>query len=74
MNLFTDTMETQFWAGNEFLYFENKDIRAAANNVSRLDSNTPYLWKPLVYKRSAYFPIPLRKISMVIFCAKYKYC
>ena len=33
--------ETQFWAGNEFLYFENKDIRAAANNVSRLDSNTP---------------------------------
>lgn len=32
--------ETQFWAGNEFLYFENKDIRAAANNVGKIDSDT----------------------------------
>ena len=31
--------ETQFWAGNEFLYFENKDIRAANNYVARVDSN-----------------------------------
>lgn len=31
--------ETQFWAGNEFLYFENKDIRASTNNVSYVDSN-----------------------------------
>jgi len=31
--------ETQFWAGNEFLYFENKDIRAANNNVARIGSN-----------------------------------
>jgi hypothetical protein len=31
--------ETQFWAGNEFLFFENKDIRAAANNIARIDSN-----------------------------------
>jgi Domain of unknown function (DUF5103) len=30
--------ETQFWAGNEFLFFENKDIRASAGNVSRIDS------------------------------------
>ncbi|HEU0137734.1 MAG TPA: DUF5103 domain-containing protein [Flavobacterium sp.] len=30
--------ETQFWAGNEFLYFENKDIRAAGNNVFRVDA------------------------------------
>jgi Domain of unknown function (DUF5103) len=30
--------ETQFWAGNEYLFFENKDIRAASNNVSRIDS------------------------------------
>jgi len=30
--------ETQFWAGNEFLFFENKDIRAANNNVGRIDS------------------------------------
>lgn len=30
--------ETQFWAGNEFLFFENKDIRAANNSISRIDS------------------------------------
>ncbi|WP_166920490.1 type IX secretion system plug protein [Flavobacterium poyangense] len=30
--------ETQFWAGNEFLYFENKDIRAANNNVGKVGS------------------------------------
>ena len=31
--------ETQFWGGNEFLYFENKDIRAANNYVAKVDSN-----------------------------------
>ena len=31
--------ETQFWGGNEFVYFENKDIRAASNNVGRVGSN-----------------------------------
>ncbi len=31
--------ETQFWGGNEFLYFENKDIRAANNNVAKIGSN-----------------------------------
>ncbi|MBW1657025.1 type IX secretion system plug protein [Flavobacterium quisquiliarum] len=31
--------ETQFWGGNEFLYFENKDIRAANNNVAKVGSN-----------------------------------
>ena len=31
--------QTQFWAGNEFLYFDNNDIRAASNNVSRIDSS-----------------------------------
>jgi hypothetical protein len=31
--------ETQFWAGNEFLYFDNSDIRSAGNNISRVDSN-----------------------------------
>jgi hypothetical protein len=30
--------QTQFWAGNEFLFFDNKDIRAANNNVARVDS------------------------------------
>jgi hypothetical protein len=31
--------ETQFWGGNEYRYFENKDIRAANNNVGMVDSN-----------------------------------
>lgn len=30
--------ETQFWAGNEFLYFDNSNIRAAGNAISRIDS------------------------------------
>lgn len=30
--------ETQFWAGNEFLYFDNNDVRVSNNNVSRVDS------------------------------------
>ncbi len=32
--------ETQFWAGNEFMFFENKDIRAANNNIAKVDSGT----------------------------------
>lgn len=31
--------ETQFWAGNEFLFFENKNIRAANNSIAYIDSN-----------------------------------
>ncbi len=31
--------ETQFWGGNEFLYFENKVIRAATNYIARVDAN-----------------------------------
>mgnify|MGYP000874914768 CR=1 FL=1 len=31
--------ETQFWGGNEFLYFENKIIRAANNFIARVDAN-----------------------------------
>lgn len=30
--------QTQFWAGNEFLYFDNNDIRASNNNVAKVDS------------------------------------
>jgi hypothetical protein len=33
-------VETQFWAGNEFLYFENKNIRAATNTIAKIDTNT----------------------------------
>lgn len=54
--------ETQFWAGNEFLFYENKDIRAANNSIASIDSkgglynahlylsqaraNTPYTFYP----------------------------
>lgn len=31
--------QTQFWAGNEFLYFDNANIRGAGNNVARVDTN-----------------------------------
>jgi len=34
--------ETQFWAGNEFRFFENKNIQAANNFVSRVDSKETY--------------------------------
>jgi hypothetical protein len=30
--------ETQFWAGNEFMYYENKDIRGANNFIARVES------------------------------------
>lgn len=30
--------ETQFWAGNEFRYFDSKDIRNSGNNISYVDS------------------------------------
>lgn len=32
--------ETQFYGGNEFLWFENKDIRGANNNIARVGSNS----------------------------------
>ncbi len=31
--------ETQFWGGNEYLFFENKNIRAANNSIARVDTN-----------------------------------
>ena len=30
--------ETQFWGGNEFLFFENKNIRGASNSVMFIDT------------------------------------
>ena len=44
--------ETQFWAGNEFLYFENKDIRIASNNIARVDSSTD-IYNCLLYTNNA---------------------
>ena len=34
--------ETQFWAGNEYNYFDNKDIRNAVNNVVRITAGEIY--------------------------------
>src|SRR5690606_21292533 len=34
--------ETQFWAGNEFLFYDNKDIRNAVNNIARVTSGEIY--------------------------------
>jgi len=34
--------ETQFWGGNEFLNYYNKDIRAANNTVAQVQSNQTY--------------------------------
>lgn len=34
--------ESSFWGGNEYLYFENKDIRAASNGVQRIDLQNLY--------------------------------
>lgn len=53
--------EASFWGGNEYFYFENKDVRAASNGVQNIDlqtlyhnylytniqrSNTPYTYNP----------------------------
>lgn len=32
--------ETQFWGGNEYLFFENKNIQAANNSIARIDANS----------------------------------
>lgn len=34
--------ETQFWAGNEFRWFENRDVRAANNFIARIDAKETY--------------------------------
>lgn len=51
--------QTQFWAGNEFLFFDNNNIRASANNVSQVDSNNglynSYLYTNKAMANSPYF-------------------
>ncbi|HEY0092151.1 MAG TPA: DUF5103 domain-containing protein [Flavobacterium sp.] len=45
--------QTQFWGGNEFLYFENKDIRAANNFIARVDSNAGGIYNSHLYTNNA---------------------
>ncbi len=40
--IFKYTTETSFWAGNEYLYFENKDVRAANVGVQYVDLKEIY--------------------------------
>ncbi|WP_417942425.1 DUF5103 domain-containing protein [Flavobacterium sp. RS13.1] len=44
--------ETQFWGGNEFLYFENKDVRVANNNVAKV-SSTSDIYSSFLYTSPA---------------------
>jgi hypothetical protein len=38
--IFKYDKETQFFAGNEYLYFENKNIRSATNSIAFVDTNS----------------------------------
>ncbi len=53
---------TQFWAGNEFLYFDNKEIRVASNNISQIDSQkdiySSYLFTNEARANSNYYNWP----------------
>jgi hypothetical protein len=54
--------ETQFWAGNEFLYFDNNNIRAANNNIARIDgSNEIYEAHLYTDDAKANFPYNFRQ-------------
>jgi hypothetical protein len=53
--------ETQFWAGNEYWYFDNKDIRNAVNNVLRITAgeiynNILYTNEARAEKQYTYYP------------------
>lgn len=54
--------ETQFWAGNEYLFFENKNIQAATYGISYVDTNgglyNDHLFtnNPRAFKPYTYFP------------------
>ncbi len=51
--------QTQFWAGNEYLYFDNKEIRVASNAIARVDSQkeiyTSYLFTNEARGSSTYY-------------------
>lgn len=50
--LFKYDKETQFFAGNEYLYFDNKEIRAANNTIARVESSNG-LYSTILYTDSA---------------------
>ncbi len=44
--------QTQFWAGNEFLYFDTNNIRAASNNVAHVESGSD-IYKSYLFTNKA---------------------
>lgn len=54
--------ETQFWAGNEYLFFDNKDIRVANNTIVKVDSQSglynTYLYTDTARKNKGYTFFP----------------
>lgn len=50
--IFKYNQETQFWAGNEYLYFDNKEIRVATNSIAQVDSKSG-LYSTYLYTDSA---------------------
>ncbi len=44
--------QTQFWAGNEFLYFDSNNIRTASNNVAHVDSDSA-IYKSYLFTNKA---------------------
>ncbi len=56
--IFKYDKETQFYAGNEYLFFDSKEIRAANNVIARIDSNgalyNSYLYTDNARKNNPY--------------------
>ncbi len=56
--VFKYDQETQFFAGNEYLYFDNKEARAATNTIAFVDSNSglynTHLYTDTARKNSGY--------------------
>lgn len=49
--------ETQFWAGNEFLFYDNNTIRAANNNISLVDTSSE-IYNSYLYTNKALANFP----------------
>lgn len=60
--IFKYNQETQFWANNEYLFFDNKDIRIANNTISKVDSRSglynSYLYTDSSRKNKGYTFFP----------------
>ena len=60
--IFKYDKETQFFAGNEYLYFDTKEIRVATNTIARVNSNSGlynshlYTDSSRKYKPYTYYP------------------